>query len=884
MKPISISFRCFGPYMAPQFIDFSDLERNGLFLICGETGSGKTTILDAMCIALYGKASGDNRGELSEMRCKLAAKEDATEVEFIFDNGGRRYKFVRRLTIKRKNETEEHQCMEWHNGQWMPFLANSKKTAVNAKAEEIIGLTYNQFRQVIILPQGQFEQLLTSKSEDKELILTKLFHAERWERAVKLIVDETNAENNDLNTRREEIQNRLKKYECNSLRELLQKLESSKEELQSVNAEMTTADEKLKQQRAIYQKALLDSREFSDLERRKKKYLSLVSKKSEMEDEEKRLSFADAAEKLHPIYESYLEKKKSFEKAKGDLKAAQIQLKKLTEHLKKVKNERETHEKGQAVYEEQKTRLVRLESAQELYDRLNEKRKQLDETEKQFKKKKATENKALCDLNNATEIWKQAIENQRRIRDEYSRCQQMYLSSIGGILAKELKPGVPCPVCGSCDHPNPATVADEHVTDAQLNQLSQEESKANQKEEETRKQRGKAESAKEKASQEKSDIEIKLTAAKSAYEEATAGMIEGISTSSALLGEIAIIKSKISDFDREEKRTSEFLKTAQENELLAKEKAKTAQEAEIKCSMEYADAKTAWEQRLLASVFSDEEQFVSACIEADEKRRRRDKCTEYRTALKNAETDVQEKQNELEAKTPPDMEAEEKKVNVAEESATYWRTQKTKIETVVEEMRSEAKALKEMNETYEADKSRVEQNLRFARWLNGSDGISLQRYVLGVRFSAVTAAANHLLENVYGGRYRLYRTDEGTGKIHKRGLELEVFDVTQNQRRSVNSLSGGEKFLVSLSLAIGLSTVIRASGGGVHMEAMFVDEGFGSLDSKAVDDAVDILQNIRQRAGTVVGVISHVNRLQETIGTKLYIEKSKHGSMIHLRG
>lgn len=121
MKPISVIFRCFGPYMEQQSIDFAKLEQNGLFLICGETGAGKTTILDAICIALYGRSSGFSRGELSEMRCKLAGKDDITEVEFIFENGGRQYKFSRSLRIARKNETEAHQCAELLSGQWVPI-------------------------------------------------------------------------------------------------------------------------------------------------------------------------------------------------------------------------------------------------------------------------------------------------------------------------------------------------------------------------------------------------------------------------------------------------------------------------------------------------------------------------------------------------------------------------------------------------------------------------------------------------------------------------------------------------------------------------------------------------------------------------------------------
>ena len=160
MKPVSIRFQCFGPYREEMFVDFEALEKNGLFLICGETGAGKTTILDAICYALYGKSSGGNRGDLSAMRCKLAEPSEETVVEFTFDTNGKRYRFVRSLRFGRKNLMDFHNCMVLEDGAFVPLFENPKLKNVNQKAEELVGLNHEQFRQVIILPQGQFEKLL----------------------------------------------------------------------------------------------------------------------------------------------------------------------------------------------------------------------------------------------------------------------------------------------------------------------------------------------------------------------------------------------------------------------------------------------------------------------------------------------------------------------------------------------------------------------------------------------------------------------------------------------------------------------------------------------------------------------------------------------------
>ena len=171
----------------------------------------------------------------------------------------------------------------------------------------------------------------------------------------------------------------------------------------------------------------------------------------------------------------------------------------------------------------------------------------------------------------------------------------------------------------------------------------------------------------------------------------------------------------------------------------------------------------------------------------------------------------------------------------------------------------------------------MDEDLEFANRLRGRSGVSLQRYVLGVMLTSVAAEANRLLAKVYSGRYQLYRTDEVAGSSRKSGLELEVYDSHTNARRSVTTLSGGEKFLVALSLAIGLSTVVQAQGSGIRLEAMFIDEGFGSLDREAVADALEVLQGI-QRSSGVVGIISHVEQLTETIPTRIEITKGKQGS------
>ena len=834
-------------------------------------------------MALYGKASGGTRGEISDMRCKLATKDDITRVEFVFETGGHRYKFLRTLRVARTNETEEHQCMEYLGDEWTPLLANAKKSAVNAKAEEIIGLTYDQFRQVIILPQGQFERLLTSKSDEKEEILTKLFHAERWERAVQEVSDRVSSRDAALREKLEQFTAKLSDYRCANLEELAQKETDDAAQLEDLKKQAKAAEAVAAEKKQLQKQALLDSQEFGELARREEKTAALQKREASIIEEEKLLGLVDAAEGLRPAHEAYAQAKTTLEAAKTAAATAQEKLEKAQKEADAARGARAAHEAGRANYDEAKARLVLLNNARELYATLAEKEQHRDAVLAQWQEKVDAREGATRAFEKADEAWKKALKLLEEAREAYQQGQAVYLQSIGGILAQKLVQGEPCPVCGSREHPAPATVAEGHITDSELDALGKAESQAIKDEMTTRTARTEAEQAKGQAEKALGDVISELAAAKAACESAEAGKLTGIDTAEELESAIGAASTAIANFEKAEADTAAAKQAAETAEKLARADADRLQKDLEKAQTEEAAKAAAWEAALADSSLLDEEQFAAACIDPTERQRRQRECTEFRTELKNAVKAAEEKRTALEGKTAPDLAAIEATVNEAEETVRQMQTSVVLAEKALGDMRTELQDLKARKETYDADRIAVDKDLEFAKRLRGSAGVSLQRYVLGVRFGAVTAEANRLLETVYGGRYQIHRTDEASGRTHKKGLELEVYDTIQNQRRSVNTLSGGEKFLVSLSLAIGLSAVVRAGGGGVNMEAMFVDEGFGSLDDKSVDDAVSILQSIRQNSGAVVGIISHVGRLEETIPTKLEVIKGKEGSTILVR-
>lgn len=888
MKPISLAFKCFGPYMDPQFIDFTELERSGLFLICGETGAGKTTILDAMCIALYGKASNDRRGGLADMRCKLAGKNDVTEVEFIFSSGKREYKFLRRTWQTGATMKDEHQCFKRidgeTDGEWQPMLANNRERSVTAKAVEIIGLNYDQFRQVMLLPQGQFEKLLTSNSDEKEKILTTLFHAERWGDAVKKMSERIKQRDEELWKRHLSISNTLNNLGVSTLDELQQKIVSTQETLIQLDRQLKQAEEERNGWQKQQQQAALEHRDFEELEQLENNYNELHQQEAEFAELEHRLLLAGKADELKPLFDACLREEMEYSKYKEYAQNAQSELEAAQAKLQNAQAARNEHLARRGDYEADRKRLVKLSGLREIYATLDQKQGQLERLRREADLRRGEAQSAERMLNDADAEWNKALARQAEARKAYQESQDAYMAGIGGVLAEKLVFGKPCPVCGSRVHPSPAKRPEgvRRVTDAELDRLSQSESLANKEEEKTRNERSEAEKRYKQASDALHEAESAYKEAQAEYDTSTAMKVEGIDTLVALEQAIQTCSLAVTAFEEAEARIQENQSAAEREESSASGKAQHAARMAGEVLERYKTAEEVWHEKLNVSPFDDELAYQQACMTADQCNHDKERCTAFRTNLDKALKEVNEKRSALAGRVDPDMEAIGMGLQGSENNFNYLTTQRAITDNALQNQRSSLKVLTEQQSAYNKDRSSFDEDKAFVDHLQGTRNISLQRYVLGVRFAEVTAAANSLLETVYGGRYRLRRTDEATGRTQKKGLELEVFDVQQNQSRSVNTLSGGEKFLVALSLAIGLSDVV-GSGGGVHMEALFVDEGFGSLDDNAVDDAVEILHGIRRNRGNVVGVISHVARLAETIPAKLEVRKGENGSTICLR-
>ena len=883
MRPVSLRFQCFGPYVQEQFIDFQELEKNGLFLICGETGAGKTTILDAICYALYGRSSGGLRGDLSVMRCKLARQDEETRVEYVFDCGGERYLFTRSLKYGRKNLNDSHNCLIWRDDRFVPIFENPKATVVNKKAEELIGLTYDQFRQVIILPQGQFEKLLVSNSEEKEKILVSLFHADRWQRIAEEVYRRVSERDKALNQEKLHISAKLGEYGCQTREQLEEKREAAAAELEVRQEDANRTAKEMAAAQADWERALLENRDFEALEKQKQAVLALEKKQAFYGSEAAVLALAEAAEAVRPRYLAYQEAKYRKLRAEEVLADGEKKRLKAQKALEAAQLRHRAHEKAASVDQENRQQLLRLENAREVYHSLAEKQKILQTARKEAdaaEKAMAGAEKQFAEKDGA---WKQAVSAQEAAIFAWQQAQQGYLLGIGGVLAGHLEAGQPCPVCGSREHPAPAKPAEGHISEAVLDEKTRAMNEANGASSRALRQRTQAETGRKEAEALCHQACQAAAVAESDYENALAGKIAGIDTESALEQAVRGLRAAVERYARQGGEIEEELTKCRAEGAAAQAAYQQAAQELTAQETGFAAQLALWQEALQVSGLETEEWYRSADLEPKVRQKRTEALLRYRGDFDRAAQALAEQEALLAGKTAPDMKKIRGVLDAVEqkgrEAASGLALARNQLEILDADLRDLGKRLAR----YEAEREAVDQDLDFANRLRGRSGVSLQRYVLGVMLTSVTAEANRLLAGVYGGRYRLYRTDQIAGSARKGGLELEVYDSQNDQRRSVTTLSGGEKFLVALSLAIGLSTVVQAQGGGIRLEAMFIDEGFGSLDREAIGDALEVLQGIRKTAGTV-GIISHVEALAESIPAKIEIVKGSRGSSCRIRG
>lgn len=1001
MKPIKLEFSAFGPFVQRQTIEFSRFEKTGVFLIHGETGAGKTVILDAMTYALYGKSSGGVRGDMTTMRCQFADVSEPTEVSFDFEVQGKRYRFCGSLKARKKrNGTVEYirqqdAFYQEKDGTYVPFFENPKMRYVEEKAQELLGLGYEQFIQVVILPQGKFEQLLLANSEEKEKILVRLFHADRWQKTAELLCTQMNEEKRTLEQKRAAIQQGMMQFGCDDLEMLSQYLTQKQVCLTEKQQEQALLFGQWEQQGQRLQQARVVEQMFCRLEEKEKQWQRLQLRQTEIREKEKQLQKAKQLQQVMPLYERWKQERE---------RAVQLRTRRnaLVEEYRAVKTTAEQWRKrelrleaGRESYEKTQASLAQNEKIEEQYHQIKQAEQdreaakqncemcrkeweQCREERNRLQRERETvlqaRQTAMMDYVAKIPLYRQKLQEQEKLREaenirkqqreeienlreqwetakkqsaellaaaenkeqQYQAALRHQAENFSRLLAEQLRDGEPCPVCGSKHHPAPAQKIDmNHAEDAErlrteaaqtretLFVAQQEERRLAEKIQELEKtvseevpevfsaalydrqkqllQQAEAEENKlpqyeaelaavgeqaEERRQTEMRLEANYHAAQKAEMEAERQYARICAQNGGELPEEKALQTTLNwqrnavcQFETEQKEIRENMNACRLKLEGLQASGKVLQQEAEQAEQNETAAQEAWKRKTeeVQLVWSDE--LLHMQMNAETMETAELAVREYQTEYQVCKQARREYREKLENVPRPDlvaMEAEEQRLQqqhlLCAQEVSVLQEEVQRIAAVLKKLEKETALLREKEQLWQ-------QNQIFAHMLRGDSGVSLQRYVLGVMLSSIIAEANKMLRQVHDGRYQLFRTLDTTGRTRKAGLELEVFDGRTGMRRGVASLSGGEKFLVSLALSLGLSAVVQMGCGGIRLQAMFIDEGFGTLDESSVADALQILTGMRHR-DSIVGVISHIPMLKENIHCGIEVSKYHNGSKL----
>jgi len=883
MKPLRLEFQAFGPYKDREIIDFEDLAKYGLFLIKGPTGSGKTTIFDAMTFALYGGGSGTDsksktgRNDFEEWRCNQAEDGTNTEVEFTFEVHGEVYRFSRRLIKKTKNFHSEYDVSRLDaDGVFRTLMENAKEKEVTDKACELIGLTKEQFRQVVLLPQGQFEKFLTADSSDKEEILTKIFGADIWGAYAEAFYEKAAGRKEELDEKKKAVEASLREEgDYATIEALALSVEDIRKNNEQLEAEYKEYNAEGKQKQLNADREL--SGKFDAMHKLEQQKAGLEAQADIFAQKEKKVA---AAEKVEPFRDYINERDKALEtysKREKALTDKQSLLNPQEEALANAEKVKKEHESSSPVEALQK-QIGEYESKRSIYENIDKLRQAEADAKSAWNTAAGEASLAVKAAEDATANAKNAYGTFETKDKEATDARQRYYAGIYGEIASELAEGEKCPVCGSIHHPEPAAKLEGSVSKDQVDRAEDARNKASKAFDTANADKEKKEVAKTEAQNKERSLHDVYVNAQKALENSLGGMIEGIGTVAELDKAIGGCSAKINAYNAKLGELDLALTNAKEKLAGVKTDITNAQteQKNAKDALDKAEAKLASE--LKAHNYEDVDAVKALMLGAAEQKTIRDSIVEYRTGIQRVKEQLAEAQGELKGAVEPDKSLFDGRQSEIEDKNREYNRAKSDNDGKIKRLGDKVAKLKAMEQQYKGKLDAAEADLKFAKQLRGNTGVGLQRYVLGIMFNQVISEANNMLKHVHNGRYQIVRTNDKSAG-NKRGLELIAHDNRKpmDKGRNVAMLSGGEKFLVSLALSIGMSSVAQRSG--IQIEALFIDEGFGTLDDESIGDAMDVLACVRE-SNSMIGIISHVQLLESTISKQIEVCKSDEGSYI----
>lgn len=1050
MRPIQLTMQAFGPYASKEAVDFTRFGEGGLFLITGDTGAGKTTIFDAITYALFNKTSGTDR-EVGTLRSDFASATEETFVELTFSHMGRVYKITRSPQYERpkKNGTgtvtqPAKACLQRE-----PDTPIEGVKQVNEAVEALLKISYDQFKQISMIAQGEFREVLNADSKKRGEILQKIFLTEGYKKMAVLMEQRHKKAYGEMAELFRSVEQYFEGVQCDSESPLLAKIEQLKKENNSGRVQYQVEEKR----------SLLEGLLAEDDVRIEKQEQILSEAQRQMEEKVKWYTLIHATNELFRKYDAILEEQKRLEEKKKDMKQCQKILewqKKavyevkpfydayLTERaywetarqkqnlvqqsLERAIQEREAEEerwkeicKKEGVVEEKRQMAIALKSEEDIYkirEEIQQKiarnvaekeqilrkyeqqkntlesgrmqvelgKKRIAELEGvserfvaadrnlQEKREAALRTKQLLDeklpqviifeqkLRDKQGVYQKAREDYEQFCERYAQAERQLEASRAGLLASTLRAGMPCPVCGSLEHPNPAKLTEEVISEEELKGL--------------RRQREEAEVAKTKANEQAANANLVYQTAYQGFlaeekqlkgadcdeivtleewretleiqvqrmteeirelEKEWTGLREGreelvelqkrIPIETQALEELGTVLEAIRGSQQEVETTiaglrgqmeglpvlkyetlqqaqqvriqleteSEVIRTAitRQQEKLAKAK---EQESASRATLESCVQQTVQLQQRMSErehsyleererqAFADEAAFLASIVSKEVIAQTERVVQGYQEAVRTNEANRKLAEQDLVGKERQDEQT-------AKQEAEAARVLQEKMQERMTFLRQRKERNSEILVCIDKKQKQAERKLEEVGMLSnladllqgkttGKNKTSFETYVQMTGFDGIVHAANQRLYPMSGGQYQLYRHEDAEAKGNI-ALNLDILDHYTGKKRPVGTLSGGESFMASLSLALGLSDQVVANAGGIQMDTLFIDEGFGTLDEKSLNDAMGMLQEL-STSNKLIGIISHREELKKEIAKKIEIKKTNKGSNLNI--
>ena len=901
MKPAMLTMTAFGPYAHTETIDFSALGANTLFLVCGETGSGKTAILDAMCFGLFGEASGRDRSGKS-LRSDHAPADRPTAVTLEFILGADRYRVSRRPEQSKPKQRGEgftrspaSATLEiLQSNQWSVVATGGN--AVGQQIEMRLGFGASQFRQLVVLPQGDFRSLLTAKSNEREAILARLFNTKRYHILQNLLDENAKKLKRTLEDADRERTTLLAHAEVENVDALQAILAEAKETLDSLVKRGLELNNQAGELRDLLEDARNVDRILKETKLAQQMYNELVKQQPEIDTDRQRLQIAeqaaelgDAERFLHDREQELADEQRLLKLAEANqLAAASAQQKAQQGYTSEEQREPERRAADQNLQ-----RLVQwMESSDErlqAHEQAMESAREVAEIEKKLAIKQehiGSLQNAVADARIALETTTTSAKMAEQLKATIQRLEQARADIA--TLAKGLTPGSPCPVCGSHEHPNPSTEATpKHDSELSTYQTQLEKTlhvAAGRLEAETRLQN--TATRLQTTETEEKTLQQMLEQLRDVHRTAsiTRQMLlqelpEDLQAPGAIEDAHEKAEKYVLNVQEDWKRAQEQLHSAETKNKEAQVRFDLRQKALLLAKQRMDAQEMEMKKRIAEAGFSGTDAFQAAKLSAERRNQLKTKIEHWDQAMV-ATSDRLERAIKASAPLQPTNVPElEAQVDEAQKTANTHHNQTAAQRRDIDKLNGLLGHINEIDQAQAEQHSQYGVIGRLAEIANGKNAhrITFERFVQAELLDRILQAANLRFHPMTEGRYQLQRANNPQDRRRGAGLDLEVFDQNTGVARPAATLSGGEGFEACLALALGMADVVQAQSGGIHLDSIFVDEGFGSLGGQDLDRVIQALQSL-QAGGRLVGVISHVGELGERIDARLVVHKSNDGS------